>query len=36
MPNTVKEGDIINFGKYEWRVLQVNDNSALVISDMSI
>ena len=36
MPNTVKEGDIINFGKYEWRVLQVNDNSALVISETTI
>ena len=36
MPIVTKEGDIISFGKFQWRVLQVNDNSALVITETTI
>jgi len=36
MPITIKEGGLITFGKYQWSVLQVNDNSMLVISETTI
>jgi len=36
MPNTAKAGDIIHFGNYQWRVLQVNGSSALIISETTI
>ena len=32
----VKVGDIIPFGKYQWRVLDVEDNAALIISDIVV
>jgi len=35
-PNTVKEGGLINFGNYEWRVMQVNNDSALIITETTI
>lgn len=36
MRNAVKEGDIINFGSYQWRVMRVNGNSALIITETTI
>ena len=36
MPSTVKTGDVISFGNYQWRVLQVNDNNALIITETTI
>jgi len=35
-PNTIEEGDLINFGNYEWRVMQLNNDSALVITEATI
>jgi len=31
--NVIKAGDIIPFGKYIWRVLHVNDDNALIITE---
>jgi len=36
IPVTIKEGDLITFGKYQWCVLQVNDNSMLVTTETTI
>ncbi|MCL2199320.1 MAG: helix-turn-helix transcriptional regulator [Defluviitaleaceae bacterium] len=36
MPNTVKEGDIINLGNHQWKVLHVNVDSAFIISETTI
>ena len=36
MPNSINEGDIISFGKYLWRVLQTNGNSALILTETTI
>ena len=33
MPITIKEGDIITFGNYQWRVLKIESNSALIITE---
>jgi hypothetical protein len=33
---TAKKGDIIKFGKYDWRVLDVKDGKALIITDKVI
>jgi transcriptional regulator with XRE-family HTH domain len=36
MPVIIKEGTIIPFGKYQWRVLKTDGNSALIISESVI
>ena len=36
MPIEIKEGAIIPFGKYQWRVLKVDGNSALIITESVI
>ena len=36
MPNTIKVGDIIHFGNYQWIVLQTNSSSALIIAETTI
>ena len=36
MPIVVKEGAIIPFGKYQWRVLKTDGNSALIITESVI
>jgi transcriptional regulator with XRE-family HTH domain len=36
MPNSVSEGDTISFGNFMWRVLQVKDNSVLIITKTTI
>ena len=36
MPIAIKEGSIIPFGKYKWRVLKTDGNSALIISEYVI
>jgi len=36
MPVIIKEGAIISFGKHEWRVLKVDGNSALIITESVI
>jgi transcriptional regulator with XRE-family HTH domain len=33
MPVTVIEGGVIPFGKYQWRVLKTDGNSALIVTD---
>ena len=33
MPVIVKEGEVIPFGKHQWRVLKTNGNSALIITE---
>ena len=36
MPIVVKEGGIIPFGKYRWRVLKIDGNSALIVTESVI
>jgi len=36
MPNSINEGDIISFGNYLWRVLQVSGDSVLIITETTI
>ena len=36
MPIVIKEGNIIPFGKYQWRVLKTDGNSALIITESVI
>ena len=36
MPNSINEGDTISFGSYIWRVLEVKDNSVLILTETTI
>jgi len=36
MPVTIKEGSVISFGKYKWRVLKADGNSALIVTESVI
>jgi len=36
MPIVIKEGNTIPFGKYQWRVLKTDGNSALIITESVI
>ena len=36
MPSTVQAGDILTFGAYKWRVLDVDNSNALIITETTI
>jgi len=36
MPSSIKEGDVISFGKHQWRVLQINNGNALILAETTI